>query len=1006
MSDRPPIPESVSGCTVESTLRDGPATVVSRARDGLGLPVDLHFFHAATVQERLDKTVFFDQVRATAAIHSDRLCAVVNAGEKGAWWFVATKGSDGATLGSLFARGHLDEERALGIFAAVAEGLAALEGAGLRHGNLDPSTIALPGAGQVLLSLRRLVPLELAGRDPRYLSPEEARGEDWGMASDLFTLGLLLFESLHGRPALEGEPDEVRVRLARGVVPQPAALLRGVLPHTVELLASLLSPDPRLRPPNASETARRLRFLQTAFNATETLEGTFEAPMAAMPVAAPPLAAPPPPAPAAPPPSPSPPPPAPSLRSRRASARLVIPHRGVELIHEILDPVTFLGVTAEGRIVARPGPFPEAVARLDSGMTADFLVPTGASPVPLVGGQPFQRHEMRFGEVIQVGREEILYEKAERLLPEGSEGTDQERAHHLRRRPSRAPVWVGVLLCIGVGAWGGMRVAAARNSRQGELDSLHRRRADAEALFTKAPPLPPAVPPAERAAREETGLRLLDAAREDLDAERYRQGREKLEALVRQYPDTGAALLGTEELKGIRGAGTLAGSEDLRAAQARSDELAAGGKLAEARAVLLRFAEEHPASYAGDRAIQGANALARIAADRVDDLVARARASAERKEWQEALESAARAVAEAAPGDSLEKAKAEQARIRSLIPGTPPSETAPVPGKPGKPPSPPEAPPESPPDPAKPGPPKKAAPTRDDEANELFRTGRDALEAGRLGEAERAFYRMLAEFKDSRMVRDYGAEVETRWLDAVKRGRGLAGLFHGNLQVRGNRATLTYAFEDPAELKDWETLATFAVPQKGTFRPEGGELAAEGAASLMMRAAFKPDAVTMSFRIRPGIPAQDMGAMMAEPKDIANNLLFMIGNEFFKLGKGANAYPVPGNVIFVFGKGMWRDTDPGMVGFVKTATSEEPKVPPRRWTEIEVSKEKDKAKFVIEGRPLSGRAIGDNKYELTGVRPALFVLLSEARFDDVTVEGELDPEWVRTERARLFPPIR
>jgi hypothetical protein len=689
----------------------------------------------------------------------------------------------------------------------------------------------------------------------------------------------------------------------------------------------------------------------------------------------------------------------------------VLPHRGVELIHEVLDPATFLGPTPEGRIVAKPEPFPGAVARLDSGMTADFLVPTGASPAPLVGGQPFQRREMRYGDVIQIGREEVLFEKAEKLLPEGAEGTDQERAHHLRRRPSRAPVAIGVLLCLGVGTWGGLRVAAARGSRQMELDGMRQRRAEAEGRFSRVPPLPPEPPAAERAAREETGLRLLDGAREDLDANRIRQGREKLEALVRQYPDTGACLLAREELKTVKGAGSLAGTEDLRAAQVKSDELASQGKLVEAREILLQFANEHPASYSGDRAMQGANALARIASDRLEDLLAVARAAAERKEWQAALEAAARAVATAPPGDPLQRARAEQARIRGLIPGAAPMD--PVPADPGpakKPPvaeKPPEKPPEKAPEPPKPPEPaKKAPPSKDDEANELFRSSREALEAGRFGDAERGFYRMFAEFRDSKMVRDYGAEVEQRYVDALKKGRGVAGLFHGNLQFRGNRVSVGYTFENAAEMEDWETVATFAVPQKGTFKPEGGELSGEGAASFMMRAAFRPESVSMSFRIRPGSPVRDVGAMFAEPKDIANNVLFMIGNEFFKLGKGANAYALPGNVIFVFGKGMWKDTDPGMVGFVKTATSEEPKVPPRKWTEVEVSKEKDKAKMVLEGRPLAGRSIGDNKYEITGVRPALFVLLSDARFDDVTVEGELDPEWVKTEHERLFPPIR
>ena len=388
----------------------------------------------------------------------------------------------------------------------------------------------------------------------------------------------------------------------------------------------------------------------------------------------------------------------------------------------------------------------------------------------------------------------------------------------------------------------------------------------------------------------------------------------------------------------------------------------------------------------------------------MDDLLRQARNAADRKDWRTALEAATRAVASAAPGDALDRAREEESRIRSLMPGAapggapaggtkPPSPAEKKPAGPGKPP---EAPPEK----------KPAAPSRDDEASELFRSSREAMEAGRIGDAERGFYRLLAEHGEAKIVRDYGVEVRQRLADALKKGRGVAGLFHGGLQFKGNRAVLTYEFEDPAEAGDWETVATFAVPQKGVFRVEGGELVGEGAASFMTRACFRSESVTMSFRIRPGIPARDMGAMMAEPRDLANHLLFTIGNEYFKLGKGSGAYAQPGNVIFVFGKGMWRDTDAGMVGFVRTAFADDPRVPPRKWSEVEVVKDKDKARFTIEGRALNGRSVGDNRYEITGVRAALFVLLSDAAFDEVTVEGELDPEWVRAERERVFPEPR
>ena len=1019
MADLPPLPESITGTVLESKIREGPGVVVMRGRDSLGLPVDMHLFPAAAVAARVPKEVFFDEVRATAALQHERLAVVVNAGEKGPWLFVACKGTDGATLAHLFGRGHLDEERALGIFAAACEGLAALEKAGLRHGGLDPRSIALPGAGQVLLSLRRLVPLDLAARDAAYLAPEEAKGQDWGVASDLYCLGLMLYEALLGRPVIDGPPEEVKVRIARGEVPAPAMVLKGVLPQTIDLIGALLSPDPRARPATAAETVRRLRALQSAFSGTESLEGSLEAPIAAVPVPAPipgpaPLPAPPRAAPAAPPvlaafpaaaPAAAAAPPAPSLRGRRPHARLVLPWGAQEQIHELLDPVTWVGVASDGRIAARPEEFEGAVARLEIGSTADFLVATGAAPRPQVGGREVQRHELRFGDAIRIGGREAQFEKAERLLPEGAEGTEQERRHRARpSRPWRAPVATACVVGALALGWGVLRWQAGVSSRMEALESSRDLLRKTEIEYSRLPAPPPAPTSQEIAAREETALRLLEAARKDRQGGRTREAIQRLESLVRTQGGTAAALLAAEDLRELRGSVRLPGAEELRDAMARSDGLVAEGKVAEAQALLLEFARTHPASFVGDRAAQAAEAIARIAEDRVDDLLRIARSAADRRDWQAALGAVERAVAAAATPEARARAEKDRERIQGMLPRAG-GDAAPSGGPrpaPGGGPAPGPGAETRPPADGGPKPPPPTAPP-DEEAAALFRASRTALEQGRLGEAERGFYRLLTEFKDAKIVRDYGQEVGHRYLDAVKRGRGVAGLFRAPVQFRGNRLSLRWNFEDAAEAEDWETLRTFAVPTRANFVVRDGELAADGAGAFMLRACFRTESVVMSFRIRPGVPPQDMGAMMAEPKELGNHLLFTLGNSHFKLDKGPNAYAAPGHLIFVFGKGMWARGDADQIGFVRTGFSEEPKLKPREWVEIECAKERDRARFVVDGKVIQGKAVGDNKYEITGVRPALFVLLSEARFDEVTVEGEIDPAWALAERNRLFP---
>ena len=73
MADLPPLPESISGTVVEAILREGPGTVVARGRDTLGLPADVHLHPSDLLFARVPRELFFDEVRATAALHHERL---------------------------------------------------------------------------------------------------------------------------------------------------------------------------------------------------------------------------------------------------------------------------------------------------------------------------------------------------------------------------------------------------------------------------------------------------------------------------------------------------------------------------------------------------------------------------------------------------------------------------------------------------------------------------------------------------------------------------------------------------------------------------------------------------------------------------------------------------------------------------------------------------------------------------------------------------------------------
>lgn len=151
----------------------------------------------------------------------------------------------GISLADRLAAGPVALDAALGIVAAVADGLAACHEAGIVHGDPKPANIVvdLP-SGQV-----RLVDFGLAGAGGRggtlaYAAPERLAGEAAGPKSDVYALGLVLYELLHGALPWSGQAlGEALVRRSAG------APVATVGPDWVrELVAALCHPDPTRRP--------------------------------------------------------------------------------------------------------------------------------------------------------------------------------------------------------------------------------------------------------------------------------------------------------------------------------------------------------------------------------------------------------------------------------------------------------------------------------------------------------------------------------------------------------------------------------------------------------------------------------------------------------------------------------------------------------------------------------------------------------------------------------------
>lgn len=148
---------------------------------------------------------------------------------------------------------RLDEKDALDLLLRIARVLAPLHGEGIPFGNLTPRHIVLTEDGQVnLVNIRLLetIPENLSFNEKqfaylaRYLAPECAMGETPGKAADLYALGLILFEMLHGSTPYQHDDP---VMTAWGHVNQLPEI-KNATPRTTRLLLQLLAKEPENRP--------------------------------------------------------------------------------------------------------------------------------------------------------------------------------------------------------------------------------------------------------------------------------------------------------------------------------------------------------------------------------------------------------------------------------------------------------------------------------------------------------------------------------------------------------------------------------------------------------------------------------------------------------------------------------------------------------------------------------------------------------------------------------------
>lgn len=266
---------------IEARLGSGGMGEVFRARDlRLGRDVALKVLPRAFSQDAERVARFEREARILASLNHPNLLVIYDVGEEGPFRFTVTELLEGKSLREVLDGGPLGRDRALQATLQILKGLGAAHARGVVHRDLKPENIFVEAEGHVKVldfglatqpSPRpgtsseetsphgaRTSPGGLLGTY-RYMAPEQLRGEPADQRTDLFAVGLLLFEMLTGRhPFARSSTAEVVAALLREPTPDPRSLDPSLSESLSLTILQCLQKRPEDRPPNARDLAERL----------------------------------------------------------------------------------------------------------------------------------------------------------------------------------------------------------------------------------------------------------------------------------------------------------------------------------------------------------------------------------------------------------------------------------------------------------------------------------------------------------------------------------------------------------------------------------------------------------------------------------------------------------------------------------------------------------------------------------------------------------------------------
>ena len=232
----------------------------------LGQSVALKFLPRDVERDGARRARFLEEVKIARQISHPNVCRVYDVGDVDGRHFLSMEYVDGEDLAALLRRiGHLPKEKAVQIARQLCAGLAAAHEQGVLHRDLKPANVMIDGRGRAKITDFGLAVLgegddqERGAGTPAYMAPEQLAGGAATVKSDLYALGLVLYELFTGhRPFTASSPQEL-ARLQRESTPtNPSAHIEGFDPAVERVILRCLRGDPNERPSSALTVAAAL----------------------------------------------------------------------------------------------------------------------------------------------------------------------------------------------------------------------------------------------------------------------------------------------------------------------------------------------------------------------------------------------------------------------------------------------------------------------------------------------------------------------------------------------------------------------------------------------------------------------------------------------------------------------------------------------------------------------------------------------------------------------------